>query len=63
MAIATELRMRPLLGRCHLGLAAVYRHSGRQAEARDLLARATAELHAMQMAYWLRRAAQASPGS
>jgi class 3 adenylate cyclase/tetratricopeptide (TPR) repeat protein len=52
---ATELRMRPLVARCRLGLAAVHRHAGAEAEARADQDAAVEALRAMQMTHWLGR--------
>jgi hypothetical protein len=52
---ATELGMRPLVARCRLGLAAVHRHAGAEAEARTDQDAAVEALRAMQMTHWLGR--------
>jgi class 3 adenylate cyclase/tetratricopeptide (TPR) repeat protein len=56
MAIATELSMRPLVARCHLGLGVLYRRAARDPEAREHLSQATAVFQEMKMRYWLDKA-------
>jgi tetratricopeptide (TPR) repeat protein len=52
-ALASELAMRPLLARCHLGLGKLHRRAGRAREAGGELATAAAMLRAMDMTLWL----------
>jgi class 3 adenylate cyclase/tetratricopeptide (TPR) repeat protein len=56
LALADELRMRPLAAHCHLGLARVYRRSGKKDQAREKRTTATAMYGEMHMAYWLEEA-------
>jgi len=53
MALADELRMRPLLAHCHLGLGALYGQSNRLVQARAELAAASALFRSLQMMFWL----------
>ncbi len=53
--LATELGMRPLAARCRMGLAAVHRRTGGQAEARAELDEAVEGLRALGMTHWLGR--------
>ena len=59
MAIATELGMRPLLARCHLGLGGFYRRRGKRAQGREHLHTAAVMLRDMEMWYWMEKAAAA----
>ncbi len=56
IAIAEELGMRPLLGRCHLGLGALSRRRGRWPAAREHLTVAVTLFREMEMGAWARRA-------
>jgi len=56
MALADELRMRPLLAHCHLGLGALYGQSNRLVQARAELAAASALFRSLQMMFWLTHA-------
>jgi class 3 adenylate cyclase/tetratricopeptide (TPR) repeat protein len=53
--LAEELGMRPLLARCHLGLARLARSTGDRATAGKHLETAAALLREMNMSYWLER--------
>jgi tetratricopeptide (TPR) repeat protein len=53
LRLATELGMRPLVARCHLGLAAVQQRSGAQAEARAERDAAVEMLRELEMPHWL----------
>jgi tetratricopeptide (TPR) repeat protein len=57
LALADELGMRPLQGHCHLGLGTLYAKTGRAEEARAELTAAIDLYHAMEMTFWLTRAA------
>ena len=59
MAIAEILGLRPLVSRCRVGLAAVYRKSGRPDRAREALTTAAAEFARMEMTRWRERAERA----
>jgi len=56
MASAEELGMRPLLGRCHLGLGRLYRQAGRRQQAHEHLTTATTLFRNMDMRFWLEQA-------
>ncbi|MFQ5830705.1 MAG: hypothetical protein ACE5JD_16355 [Candidatus Methylomirabilia bacterium] len=56
MALADELGMRPLLARCHLGLAKPYLRTGARPKAQGHLTTATASLREMDMRLWLEQA-------
>ena len=55
LRLATELGMRPLVARCHLGLASVHRGAGAEAEARTELDAAVEILRALELTHWLGR--------
>jgi ATP/maltotriose-dependent transcriptional regulator MalT len=55
LRLGTELGMRPLVARCHLGLAATHRRIGTQAEARTELDAAAKALRGLGMTHWLGR--------
>ena len=54
--VTNELGMRPLVARCHAGLAKLYRRTGKRQQAEGHLATATAMLREMAMRSWLTRA-------
>jgi tetratricopeptide (TPR) repeat protein len=54
-ALADELGMRPLVAHCHLGLATLYRRTGKQEQAHDHLTTATTMYREMEMRFWLDR--------
>jgi class 3 adenylate cyclase/tetratricopeptide (TPR) repeat protein len=56
LAVGTEIGMRPLVARCHLGLAEVYHRAGARDRARAHLALATTMFREMGMRYWLEKA-------
>jgi tetratricopeptide (TPR) repeat protein len=56
LVMGTELELRPLVARCHLSLAELYRRSGEHQRAQEHLAVATAMFREMSMRYWLERA-------
>ncbi len=56
LTLATELGMRPLLAHCHLGLAKLYRRTGKRIESDEHLAIATTMYREMDMTYWLEKA-------
>ena len=60
LAIAVDLGMRPLEGRCHLGLGALFGRTGQPAAARAALARAMELFQRMGMKFWLGRAEDAA---
>jgi class 3 adenylate cyclase/tetratricopeptide (TPR) repeat protein len=56
LGLATELGMRPLAARCHLGLATAHLRAGARAESQAELDAAVEALGALQMPHWLTRA-------
>jgi predicted ATPase len=56
LTLAGELRMRPLVAHCHLGLGKLYRRTGNREQAREHLATATTMCREMDMVYWLEKA-------
>jgi class 3 adenylate cyclase/tetratricopeptide (TPR) repeat protein len=56
MAIADELKMRPLLAHCHLDLGTLYRRLGQRAVAQAELSAAIELYRTMEMTFWLGRA-------
>jgi tetratricopeptide (TPR) repeat protein len=55
VALAQDLGMRPLLGRCHLGLGALYREAGTQREAIEHCETALSLFRDTGMPYWLQQ--------
>jgi tetratricopeptide (TPR) repeat protein len=55
MAIAQARGMRPLVAHCHLGLAKLYRRTGKSEQARENLAAAKSMYREMKMDFWLRQ--------
>jgi hypothetical protein len=53
LALATELGMRPVVAHYHLGLGKLYRRTGKQQQAQEHLAAATAMYREIGMTYWL----------
>src|SRR5205823_10963514 len=58
-ALAEELRMRPLVAHCHLGLGTLYQRLGRDEQARPELTTAANMYLAMEMTFWLQQAERA----
>jgi hypothetical protein len=56
LALAEELGMRPLVARCHAGLANFYRRTGRHQQARELLTTPMTMYREMGMRFWLEEA-------
>ena len=56
LARASNLRMRPLVAHCYLGLGKVYRRTGDDPMAREHLTAATTMYREMGMGFWLERA-------
>jgi class 3 adenylate cyclase len=56
MALANELRMRPLVAHCHVGLGKLYRRIGNTQQARTHLTDGVGMMREMQMGVWLERA-------
>jgi class 3 adenylate cyclase/tetratricopeptide (TPR) repeat protein len=61
LALAEELRMRPLIAHCHFGLSKLYRRTDKRERAREHLATATAMYRDMGMTYWLEKAEAEKP--
>jgi tetratricopeptide (TPR) repeat protein len=59
LALDGELRMRPLMAHCHLGLGSLYARAGRRGRACAELSMALALYRALDMAFWLSRAGAA----
>jgi hypothetical protein len=55
-ALAEELRMRPLVAHCELGLAKLNQRIGQRPEAREHITTAVTMYRAMDMPFWLRDA-------
>jgi tetratricopeptide (TPR) repeat protein len=55
-ALAAELRMRPLIAHCHLGLGKLYRQSRKLEQAREHLTIAATMYSEMDMRFWLEQA-------
>ena len=56
MSLANELRMRPLVAHCHVGLGKLYRRTGDYEKAKTQLANGVAMMREMEMGLWLERA-------
>ena len=56
MALANELRMRPLVAHCHVGLGKLYRRTGDYEKAKTHLTNGVAMMREMEMGLWLERA-------
>jgi tetratricopeptide (TPR) repeat protein len=56
LALAGELGMRPLVAHCHLGLARLYRRTGKREQAREHLTTATTMYREMDMRFYLEQA-------
>jgi tetratricopeptide (TPR) repeat protein len=56
LALAEELGMRPLVARCHAGLANLYRRTGQHQQAREHLTMAMTMYREMDMRFWLNEA-------
>jgi tetratricopeptide (TPR) repeat protein len=56
LALAMELGMRPEVAHCHLGIAKLYRRTGKRQEAQEHLTTATTMYRDMGMTYWLQEA-------
>jgi hypothetical protein len=56
LALAQERGMRPLVARCHAGLAGLYRRLGKRERAQAHFTTATTMYRDMGMTYWLGRA-------
>jgi hypothetical protein len=56
MALADQLRMRPLAAHCHLGLGTLYRRKDDQAGADQHLTTAVTMYREMDMGFWLEKA-------
>jgi tetratricopeptide (TPR) repeat protein len=56
LALASELRMRPLVAHCHLGLGKLYHRAGQRDQAQEHLTTATTLYREMDMRFWLEQA-------
>ena len=56
VALAEELKMRPIVAHCHLGLSKLYRRTGKREQAQEHLGTATTMYREMGMTYWLEQA-------
>jgi tetratricopeptide (TPR) repeat protein len=56
LPLAVDLRLRPLVAHCHLGLGKLYRRTDQREQAHEHLATATTMYREMGMTYWLERA-------
>ncbi len=56
LALAEPRGMRPLIAHCHLGLARLYRRTGKGEQAREHLTTATTMYREMDMRFWLEQA-------
>ena len=56
LALAEELGLRPLMARCTLGLAVLYRRAGKRQQVREHLTIATTIYREMGMRFWLEQA-------
>jgi tetratricopeptide (TPR) repeat protein len=56
LALAEQLKMRPLVAQCHLGLGQLYRRTDTRERARDHLGTAATMYSEMSMTYWLEKA-------
>src|SRR5262245_35623765 len=56
LRLAEELRMRPLAGHCHLGLARLYLRAGERQRSQEHLTTATTMYREMGMTFWLEQA-------
>jgi hypothetical protein len=63
LALAQELEMHPLVARCHLGLARLFRRTGKLEQAREHLATATTMYREMDMRFWAREGGGAKVGN
>jgi tetratricopeptide (TPR) repeat protein len=63
LALATELRMRPLVAHCHLGLGKLYRRTGKREQAQEQLTTARSMYSEMGMQFWLEKAEKEMPES
>jgi tetratricopeptide (TPR) repeat protein len=54
--LATKLRMRALVARCHLGLGKLYRRTGKREQAGEHLTAATTMYRKMDMRFYLEQA-------
>ena len=56
MILAIELKMRPLVAHCHIGLGKLYRRAGNPQQAKEHLTIVTAMMREMEMVLWLEKA-------
>ena len=63
LALAEELRMRPLVAHCHLGLGKLYLRTGKREQAREHLTTATTMYREMDMRFWREQAEEELRGA
>jgi hypothetical protein len=56
IALAGELRLRPTVAHCHLGLGKLYRGTGKREQAHEHLTTAITMYREMDMRFWLEKA-------
>jgi hypothetical protein len=56
LALAEQLKTRPLVAHCHLGLGKLYHRTDKREQAQEHLATATTMYREMDMRYWLEKA-------
>ena len=56
LELAEDLKMRPLVAHCHVGLGKLYRRTGNPQQAKVHLTNGVAMMREMQMGLWLERA-------
>jgi len=56
LVLAEEMGLRPLVARCHLGLGALYRRTGKREQAREHLTTALTLFGEVDMRYWREQA-------
>jgi hypothetical protein len=59
MRVAQDLGMRPLVGRCHLGLGELYRVAGKRQPALEHLTAAATMFQEIEMDFWLEKSTTA----
>jgi class 3 adenylate cyclase/tetratricopeptide (TPR) repeat protein len=62
LTLAQELKMRPLVAHCHLGLGTIYRRTGKGEQAQEHITTATAKYREMGLRFWLEQA-EAEPAA
>jgi len=62
LVLASQLRMRPIVAHCHLGLGSLYRRAGKSEQVLEHLTTATMMYREMGMDFWLEKAEAALEG-